>query len=131
LTWRSAASASAKRSSDSRPLLAARAGDPVELALEDEVLAPGGLRVDAVLLADDADRAAHAPRLGQHVEPGHAALPASGRVSVVRTRTVVDLPAPLGPSSRRSCRPPRRGSAVECAHLRGIRLLEAHGLDRE
>ena len=46
-------------------------GDPVQLALEHEVLAPGGLGIGAVLLADDADRAAHGHGLRQDVVPGH------------------------------------------------------------
>ncbi len=55
-----------------RAALQLGAGDAVELALEHEVLAPGGLAVGAVLLRDDADRVADAHGLGEHVEPGHA-----------------------------------------------------------
>jgi hypothetical protein len=57
LTCRAAASASPKRSSDSATRRrSSAAGEAVELALEHEVLAAGGLAVGAVLLADDADR---------------------------------------------------------------------------
>jgi len=54
------------------------AGDRVELALEDEVLAPGRLGVDPVLLRDDADGVAHAYGLGEHVDPRHARAAAVG-----------------------------------------------------
>ena len=72
------------------------AGDPVELALQDEVLATGRLRIGSVLLPDDADRAAYRHRVGEHVYAATRALPLSGRVSVVSTRTVVDLPGAVG-----------------------------------
>jgi hypothetical protein len=49
-----------------------------------------------VALGDDADRVAHAHRLGEDVDPGHARAAASGRDRVVRMRTVVDLPARWG-----------------------------------
>ena len=44
------------------------AGDGVELALQDEVLAPGRLGIEPVLLGDDADGAADAHGLGEHVD---------------------------------------------------------------
>ena len=48
------------------------AGDGIELALKREVLASGRLGVEPVALGDDADGMAHAQRVGEHVEPGHA-----------------------------------------------------------
>jgi hypothetical protein len=54
------------------------AGDRVELALEGEVLAPGRLGVEPVALGDDADRVAHAYRLGEDVDPSHARAAAVG-----------------------------------------------------
>src|SRR5919204_234648 len=57
------------------PSLQLAAGEAVELALEDEVLAAGRLAVGAVLLADDADRVAHADGLGEHVDAGHSGAP--------------------------------------------------------
>ena len=54
------------------PLAQRGAGDPVELALDDEVLAAGRVAVDAVLLADDADRVADAHGLREHVVAGDA-----------------------------------------------------------
>src|SRR5262249_61281284 len=52
------------------------AGQPVDLGLHLQVLAPGRLRVEAVFLADDADRAAHTFRVGDDIEAGHARLAA-------------------------------------------------------
>jgi hypothetical protein len=46
--------------------------------LEHEVLAPGRLGVEPVLLADDADGVAHAHRLGEDVEPGDAGVAGIG-----------------------------------------------------
>ena len=75
------------------------AAQPVDLALQAQVLAAGGLAVDARALADDADRAPHGGRVATTSWPATRARPESARDSVVRIRTVVDLPAPFGPSS--------------------------------
>ncbi len=69
-----------------------------DLALQAQVLAPGRLLVEAAGLGDDADRLAHAGRFAQDVEAGDPAAPPSGWARVVRIFTVVDLPAPFGPS---------------------------------
>ena len=71
----------------------------VELTLEPEVLAAGGLDVDPRALRDHADRAADPVGLRDHVDPRDGGRPSSGCASVVRIFTAVDLPAPLGPSS--------------------------------
>ena len=73
------------------------AGEVVEIALEHEVLEPGRVVVGAELLADHPDRAADPHRVGLTSNPATRAVPESGRDRVVRTLTVVDLPAPLGP----------------------------------
>ena len=49
-----------------------------DLGLQDEVLAAGGFRIGAVLLADHADRAPHANGIGEHVDPAHQGTPAVG-----------------------------------------------------
>ncbi len=58
------------------PLAARGAGQPVDLGLHLQVLAAARLRVEAVLLADDADRAAHGFRVADDIEAGHARLAA-------------------------------------------------------
>ena len=71
----------------------------LQATLEDEVLAPGRLAVDARGLRDVADRAPHGPRLGARRRgPRRSRVPRPAFVSVARMRTVVDLPAPFGPS---------------------------------
>ena len=52
-------------------LLELVAAHAVEAALEQQVLAPGGLHVDARPLRHAADRAAHAVRATQHVDARH------------------------------------------------------------
>ena len=65
---------------------------------EQQVLAAGGHRIAACLLCDQADLAAHLPGVADDVDAGYAGVAESGRDKVVRILTVVDLPAPLGPS---------------------------------
>ena len=106
------------------------AGDPVELALDDEVLAAGGVGVDAVLLADDADRVADADGLGEDVEAGDAG--AAG----VRPRERGEDPDGRGlagavgaeQAEDRAGRD-REVEPVERADVAGIGLDEAVGLD--
>ena len=76
-----------------------RAGHAVDAPLEQEVLAAGRLPVDARVLRDVADRALRT-RFGWRTtsSPATSARPESGCVSVASVRTVVDLPAPFGPS---------------------------------
>ena len=65
-----------------------------------EVLAPAEHLVDRGVLADEPDPPPHARRRSRATStPATTARPASGRSSVVRIRTAVVLPAPLGPSS--------------------------------
>src|SRR5206468_9322 len=52
------------------------AGQPIDLGLHLQVLAAGRLRVEAVLLADDADRAAHPLCVADDIEAGHTRLAA-------------------------------------------------------
>ena len=74
---------------------AVEAMDP---GLEDEVLATGRLGIHGDPLTDRADRPAHPDGVAHTSIPATVARPPSGRASVVRIRTVVDLPAPFGPS---------------------------------
>ncbi len=60
-------------------------------------LAAGHQRIERRLLQRDADRAAHLGGLTDDVVTGDPGLPPVGRSSVVSIRTVVVLPAPLGP----------------------------------
>jgi hypothetical protein len=59
-------------------LLELAPGQPVELALQHEVLPAGRLRIGTVLLADHADRSSHADRIGEHVDPADLGAPAVG-----------------------------------------------------
>ena len=79
-----------------------RAVEAVQRALQLEILAAGRLRVAAVLLADDPD--GRRTRAGSRSAsmPATRTRPLSGTARVVRMRTVVDLPAPFGPSSANS-----------------------------
>jgi hypothetical protein len=76
-------------------------------------------------------RAADGRRLFEDVAADDPARRVSGRVSVTRTRTVVDLPAPFGPSSPEDLASPHgEADPVERAHAPRIRLPEAFGDDR-
>ena len=77
------------------PSLGAR--EPVERRLEVDQLAAGHQRVERRLLERDADRARTSPASATTSCPATRALPPVGRSSVVSIRTVVVLPAPLGP----------------------------------
>src|SRR5438128_131804 len=74
---------------------AAHAEDP---SLQQQVLAAGRRAVDARLLGHVADRAPRPVRVPHDVVPGDERVAGVGARQVVRTRTVVDLPAPFGPS---------------------------------
>ena len=80
------------------PPLQLGTGQPVELALEDEVLAAGRLGSKPCFWPTTPIAARTRRGSASTSRPATRALPASGRVSVVSTRTVVDLPAPFGPS---------------------------------
>ena len=56
-------------------------------------------------------RPPHLARLAHDVVPGHLAVPEVGAISVVSIRSVVDLPAPLGP--RKATSSPRADLEVE------------------
>ena len=101
-----------------RPPPRLRPVEPVEPAEHPQVLAAGEVLVDGGVLPREADDATHGLRVAQHVDAGDAAVPASGRSSVARMRTVVVLPAPFGPS-RPSTVPvcDVEVDAVERAHL--------------
>ena len=75
------------------------AAHPLQPSLEDEVLEPRRLAVDPGGLRHVADRAPHRAGLAAHVVPGDRGR-ARRRplLRVTRIRTVVDLPAPFGPS---------------------------------
>ena len=70
---------------------------PVQRALHAQQLAAGHQRVDRRLLQRYADRAPHRVAVADDVMPGDERRPEVGRSSVVRIRTTVVLPAPLGP----------------------------------
>ena len=73
-------------------------GDALQRRLQADQLAAGHQRVERRFLQGDADRAPHRPRLLDHVVAGRrVARPPVGSSSVVSIRTVVVLPAPLGP----------------------------------
>ncbi len=80
-----------------RPQLAIVEGE--QPALEAEILAARRRRVDRAALPDDPDRAPDPVRVAEHVVARDVAVPPVGRESVERILTVVDLPAPFGPSS--------------------------------
>ena len=83
-----------------------------------------------MLLADDADRLPDRQRVGPHVVAGDDRGPRVATESVVRMRTVVDLPAPFGP--RRPNTVPASTlevHAVQGLHL-AVSLLETGRLDR-
>ena len=67
--------------------------------MQHEVLAAGRVRVGAVLLPDDADRTPDLHGMLEHVDARDRGAAAVGRVSEQSTRVIVDLPAPLGPST--------------------------------
>ncbi len=72
----------------------------VEAADHLEVLVTGEVLVDRRVLTGEADLRAQGAGVLDDVEARRrAALPLSGGSSVVRMRTAVVLPAPLGPSS--------------------------------
>ncbi|HEX2709076.1 MAG TPA: hypothetical protein VHM66_13850 [Solirubrobacterales bacterium] len=70
----------------------------VEAADHLQVLGPGQVLVDRRVLAGEADLGPQLRRFGGDVEPGDPGAAAVGGSSVVRMRTAVLLPAPLGPS---------------------------------
>ena len=94
-------SASPKRSSSSSARARARATPRwIQPPEQHEVLPPAEHLVDRGVLPDEPDPPPHARRVARHVDarrPPRARRPA--RSSVVRIRTAVVLPAPLGPSS--------------------------------
>ena len=75
------------------------APDAVEAADHPDVLASGQQFVDGGDLAGEAHVAAHHVGFAQDVVAGDGGRPAGRLVSVAIIRTVVVLPAPLGPSS--------------------------------
>ena len=80
-------------------LAALAPGDAGHAAVEVEVLIRGQRAVDGDRLGDVADARAHRERRRWLTsKPATSARPALGASSVVSTRTVVVLPAPLGPS---------------------------------
>ena len=70
------------------------------------------------------------PAASRTSNPATKASPASGRESVVRIFTVVDLPAPLAPAGRTPC--PRGGEAhpLEGLHVAAVGLHQTAGFDR-
>ncbi len=110
---RSAASA---RSTAVQQLVGDARLDAAQPGHHPQVLGAGEDAVDRRLLRGEADRGADGVRLADDVVPGDAGGSRVGASSVVRMRTVVVFPAPLGPSSAntspgRTCRsrPARTG----------------------
>ena len=64
-----------------------------------EVLAPRQVFVDSDFLTGEADARLQPIRVPDDIEARHQTRPASGLSSVVKMRTAVVLPAPLGPST--------------------------------
>ncbi len=96
---------------------ARRAGNAVEHGEHREVLLGGQLGVEVVQLRDDPHAGAGLLRLGGDVDsPSTSIEPDVGRACPVSMRIVVDLPAPLGPSSPRTM--PRGTVSVEAVDRR-------------
>ena len=113
------------------PALQLGAGDPVELALDHEVLAAGGVGVDAVLLAHDADRMADAHRLGEDVETGHAGAARVGAGEGGEDADGGALAGAVGAQqAEHGARLDLEVEAVERAHVARVGLDEAVRLDR-
>ena len=113
-----------------RPLAQRGAGDPVELALDDEVLAAGRVHVDAVLLADDADRVADAHGLGEHVVAGDAGAARVGGGEGGEDADGRGLARPVGAEQAEDgARLDLEVEAVERTDVARIGLDEAVGLD--
>jgi hypothetical protein len=77
------------------------APQPAQFPEHHQVLPSGQRIVQRGVLVGHADVAPDPRRLSDHVVPGHQAHPPSGTASVVRMRTAVVFPAPLGPSTAR------------------------------
>ena len=75
------------------------AAQPVQLADHLEVLASRERLVDRGVLSGEAEQPARVLRVLDDVDPVDAGVPGVGDSSVARTRTIVVLPAPFGPSS--------------------------------
>ena len=105
-----------------------RSARALQAAHHAQVLLPGLQLVDRGVLAGEADRAADAAAVGDDVEPGDARRARIGRSSVHRSRTVVVLPAPFGPSSEKTV--PGRTLQVDAGqHGRlAVGLAEPRGL---
>src|SRR5262249_18338518 len=91
-------------------------GKPADQA---EVLPAGQVLIDGGVLSGQADDGPYLLGPSHHIQPDTLACPASGSRMVVRIRTAVVLPAPLGPSrpstlpaSPASRNPSGRGSAA-------------------
>jgi hypothetical protein len=113
------------------PLLEVAAGDPVELALEHQVLASRRLRVGTVSLADDADRVAHRSRVCQHVDARHPRGAAVGRRERGQDPDRRRLAGSVGtqqPEDRPRLH--READAVECRYLGRIGLFQVRRLHR-
>jgi hypothetical protein len=108
-----------------RPPAQRSAGDAVELALDDEVLAAGGVVVDAVLLADDADRMADAHGFGQHVVAGDTGAAGVGGGEGGEDADGRGLARAVRPEQAEDrARLDLEVEAVECAHVAGVGLHE-------
>ena len=80
-----------------RALLGLGRAEAEQAPVQDEQLAAGLARVEAGLLERDADPAAGAVGIAGDVDARDLGVTAVIDSSVVSMRTVVDLPAPLGP----------------------------------
>ena len=80
-------------------------GDAVHVGVEAQVLLGGEVAVQQRVVRDEADRPAHRHGVVLEVVAGDRDVPDEGRSSVATRRSVVVLPAPLGPNSVRN--PPR------------------------
>jgi hypothetical protein len=112
------------------PLLQRAAAQAIDLALQAQVLAPGGLTVYPGLLRDHADQAAHGVGVAHHVVAGDR-----GRARVGQRKGGEDLhrrrlAGPVGPEQAEH----RAGldgkvQSVEGPHVAGIRLVQVPGFD--
>ena len=118
------ASSSSARRLDSRALM------PYTRPCSTRFSRAGGGQVRAGLLAHHADQAAHARRLADHVEAGHRGLTG---VRVRQRREDLHggrLAGAVRPQqAEHRARLDGQAHAVERAHVAGIRLHEASGLD--
>ena len=111
-------------------LLERGAAHSVELALQTQVLAAGGLDVDRRALRDDADAPAHAVGVGDHIEPVDERPPGIGLGQRGQDLHGGRLAGAVGAEQREHApRCDRERQPIERRHPLRIRLTKALGLD--